>query len=94
MLDENASTHHQLNNNQSMEKPQNQLNGKSCFSMCQYVLQLENELRIRGLSLTRPKYVTDAMKINSLRENSFGTTEEKAIIDSLGETAIKTVLNR
>ncbi len=66
----------------------------STASFCQYVTYLENELRSRGLDITRPKHVSDALRINAIRESIVDSGDEKSIIDSLSETAIKTLMNR
>ncbi|XP_046916225.2 uncharacterized protein LOC124496710 [Dermatophagoides farinae] len=83
--------------------------GLSSSVVCQYILQLENELKSRGVSMQRPRYVHDIIKLNSLRncetnghESSttatinnnpmMTTSEEKSIIYSLSETAIKSIV--
>lgn len=70
------------------------MNGKSASSVCQYILLLENELKNRGISMNRPKYVHDILKINSICETTNGSSEEKSILHSLSETAIKSIFNR
>lgn len=73
----------------------NQLTGKSASSTCQYILHLENELRLRGANMNRPKHISEAIRLNSLRETMVsGTAEEKNLLDGLSETAIKSILNR
>ncbi|XP_054166509.1 coiled-coil domain-containing protein 85C-A-like [Oppia nitens] len=63
-------------------------------AFCQYITYLENELRSRGADIVRPKHVSDAMRVNAIRESIVDSGDEKSIIDSLSETAIKTIMNR
>jgi len=76
------------------DKSGNQLAAKSTSSVCQYILHLENELRMRGTNPSRPKRISEALKLNSVRETLSGSTEEKCILDSLSDNAIKSILSR
>ncbi|KPM02348.1 DUF2216 domain containing protein [Sarcoptes scabiei] len=42
---------------------------KSSSIICQYIINLENELKNRGYTMNRPKYVQNLLKLNSLRED-------------------------
>lgn len=121
MLDENSnltgsdqnqisSNGRQIDSNKSSNSSNSSsTNGLSSSVVCQYILQLENELKSRGISMQRPKHIHDIIKLNSLRNcesnngrssspsslnnnNSFTTSEEKSIIYSLSETAIKSIV--
>jgi len=91
LLDENANSPQVFPTSQ--EKPSNQVSGKAA-SVCQYILHLENELRMRGTNLSRPKHISEALKLNSIRETMAGSADEKCILETLSETAIKSILNR
>lgn len=91
MLDENSNCPPAVLTNPASPSV---VSGKNCLAICQYLLHLETELRLRGLSVTRPKNVCDVLKIAMLRENSAGSNEERIIFDSLSEIAIKSIFNR
>ncbi|KAJ6216846.1 hypothetical protein RDWZM_008003 [Blomia tropicalis] len=95
LLDENATSPQMLPSPGDKSMSSNQLTGKSASSTCQYILHLENELRLRGANMNRPKHISEAIRLNSLRETMVsGTAEEKNLLDGLSETAIKSILNR
>ncbi|XP_017465458.1 PREDICTED: coiled-coil domain-containing protein 85C-A-like [Rhagoletis zephyria] len=98
LLDENAATPQVFQS--SADKSTNQVTGKAT-SVCQYILHLENELRMRGTNLNRPKHISEALQLHSLTNGANGggsssvsSAEEKCILEMLSETAIKTILNR
>lgn len=68
--------------------------GKSASAICQYILNLEKELRLRGVNLSRPSFVSETLRLNTVRETISGSNEEKSILETLSETAIKSILNR
>ena len=65
-------------------------------SVCQYILQLENDVRLcRGTIPVRPKAVNETIKLNSLRDSiDNASAEERSLLENLSETAIKSILNR
>lgn len=100
LLDENANSP-QVFQTSLTEKSSNQVTGKSTTSVCQYILHLENELRMRGTNLNRPKHISEALQLHSLTNgnsngngSSISSAEEKCILEMLSETAIKSVFNR